>query len=46
MAAAESKVVLNRRTGVAGASHSPPDRCAAASSGASPAIPETGAAPA
>lgn len=39
MAAAESKVVLNRRTGVAGASHSPPDRCAAASSGASPAIP-------
>jgi hypothetical protein len=39
MATAESKVVLHRSAGTAGASHSAPDRCAAASSGASPAIP-------
>jgi hypothetical protein len=38
-ATAESKVVLHRSAGTAGASHSAPDRCAAASSGASPAIP-------
>ena len=39
MATAGSRVVLNRRTGTGGASHSPPDRCAAASCGASPATP-------
>ena len=45
MATAGSRVVLNRRKGTAGASHMPPDRCAAASCGASPAIPRRSRSP-
>src|SRR5256885_9970416 len=39
IAATGSRLVLNRREGTAGASHSAADRCAAASQAASPAIP-------